>query len=421
MKLFNIDTKNRILFACILMMCSLIVLRDILENNIPNVVFAILISVGAFFLKLEKFKIFLFFLFPFTCGIPGYTMLISIIALIVKSIGKVQIQKLQIFPTILIALLELFNNVAHVGNIEFSPYLSYISFTAVFFFLLFDKSNYKQSRECLLAFIWGTILVFIIIYYKMIVSFGLETLMMGYLRGAMGDVEMEEEGKLILNANSLAYISIVLISILLIGAKKLRISPILYYTFFIVAILSGMGSFSRTWMLLSGLILVVYLIYRRSLKASFSLIFVFGVIIMCFPTILDGFVNVMTNRINDDNFATGGSRSDIFKQYNLKWFNDLFYILFGVGVNTYKIVLHISKSIHNSIQQIYVCLGIVGLFIYIYSFFKFYRFNFPGKRTIMNILPFVFSVLFLQSIQFLQPYNLMLPLIPACYTYFIRE
>lgn len=421
MNSLTISNKNVLLYACSALLCLIIFIRDIMGIGIPNITFAVIVCVAALVLKLDSFKMFLFFLFPYTCGVPGYTMLVGIIALLAKSFGNTQIRKLQIIPTVLIAFLEFFNNVIHISNFDISAYMSFISFTAVFFFMLFDKSNYERSRECVIAFIAGTIFVTVVIYYKMIVAFGLDMILMGQLRGAMGDISEEGTGKLITNGNNIAYLSIILVSILLIGAKKLKLPVILYYSLLLLSVLIGMGSFSRTWMLLIALIIVIYLIYQRNFKALLSLLFLCGTIVFIFPDILEAFSNVMINRMTGENIETGGGRTEIFTHYNELWSQNLLYVLFGVGVTSYYDVLQYGHAMHNSIQQIYVCLGVIGLILYVYLFSKFFKTRYIGKTTFLNYLPFIAGVIFLQSIQFLRPYFLMLPLIPAFYAFYIRK
>lgn len=421
MKLLTISTKNTMLYICILMLCLLILARDIMGIGVPGMAFAVMVATAAFILKLDKFKIFLFFLFPFTCGVPGYTMLVSIIFLVAKSLGTVSIRSLQIFPIVFVALLELFNCSIHVGDVDLSAYASFISFTAVFFFILFDKSNYDQSRECVIAFIFGTIFVAAVIYYKMITDSGLDAILNGDLRNVMDTLNEEGVDNLGTNANNIAYLSIILISTLLMGAKKLRLSPILYTSLFILSVLIGMGSFSRTWMFLFVLIIVVYLIHQRNHKALFSLVLIFGAFIILFPNILDGFTNVMKDRLTHDNIATGGGRTLIFSEFNELWSKRILYIIFGTSVTLYYDVLHCSHAMHNSIQQIYVCTGIMGLFLYSYCSLSFFKVKYKGDKTLMNYLPFFAGIIFLMSIQFLRPYFLMLPIIPAFYAYLVRE
>ena len=182
-----------------------------------------------------------------------------------------------------------------------------------------------------------------------------------------------------------------------------------------------MGSFSRTWMLLFALIIVAYLLHERNLKALFSLVIIFGAVILLFPNILAGFTNVMTDRMAGDNIETGGGRTVIFNQYNEVWSQSILYVLFGTSLTSYHEVTNISGSMHNSIQQIYVTLGLIGLLLYIGLFIKFFNTKNVGKPSLFNYLPFFAGAMFLQSIQFLEPYFLMLPLIPACYAFLVRD
>ena len=121
--------------------------------------------------------------------------------------------------------------------------------------------------------------------------------------------------------------------------------------------------------------------------------------------------NSFLGRFEEDNFATAGGRTDLFKEYNDFMAQNPRYWLAGTGVVHYKEICNCSNSIHNGIQQIYVCHGIIGVLLFsfvIVGFYKKYH-----KAKLIQYLPFIAVFIFDQSIQFLHPHFLMFPFICA--------
>ena len=81
----------------------------------------------------------------------------------------------------------------------------------------------------------------------------------------------------------------------------------------------------------------------------------------------------------------------------------------------YRTILNVFNSIHNATQQIIVCLGIPGSVLYLIALllpvFKVIR----HKVELVYWIPFLGIVVFLQSIQFLNPSMFMLTYVPAIY------
>lgn len=416
-----IQIKNitpKLLNASILCIMAILCLRDIFDLDIGGAAITGVIAVLLIILPYPHLIYLLFFILPLTCGIPGYVMLLSIIILLLKSKHKTA---LQIIPVLVISLVEIFHASFYDFNADLKGILSYLSFTAVFFFLLFDQNKTIDRRICIKYFCLGAVFTLMIIYADLILKNGFTEIITGNLRSgfAMGIDDVEEmKNHLALNANSIAYYSIVSLGCLLLGRKKLQLSLPLYLLLTCAAIAAGVLSFSRTWLLLIAIISILFIITNK-LSNKFitmaTIAIIVSLAIMSDSAFFSPITENITNRIENDNIATAGGRVTIFKEYNRFWSSDIKYMLFGTGAVYYKEVARQSASMHNGIQQIYVCYGVCGIILYITVIFIFIRKYRQKGLPLLYYLPIIACFLFDQSIQFLNPYYLMLPFIPAAY------
>ena len=85
-------------------------------------------------------------------------------------------------------------------------------------------------------------------------------------------------------------------------------------------------------------------------------------------------------------------------------------LIFGTGSIFYRQVCNLSHSMHNGVQQILVSYGILGfipmLVVLIRPIIKYFKKN---KFELLKLLPILAVFMFIQTIQFLNPNNLLLP------------
>ena len=128
------NNKSYLLIIGIAVFTILVVLRDIYALSIPS------IAISMFFVALITLLPYanavnaVFYLMPFAHGVPGYTILLSFLILLVRTKN---INTWQIVPTVFIALLELSNVLFYNFTVNYNSVISYIGFIALFFFLLF--------------------------------------------------------------------------------------------------------------------------------------------------------------------------------------------------------------------------------------------------------------------------------------------
>ena len=190
----------------------------------------------------------------------------------------------------------------------------------------------------------------------------------------------------------------------------------LYVVLMVIAIASGLLSFSRTWMLVVAVIMLWYLIFEKQRNKLFMVVLMF---LALFVVISQGWIEqillTFTDRFELQNMETAGGRTELFHIYNEFWLSDISYVFFGTGTTFYKIIANMPLSIHNSIQQIYVCQGLFGLLIYILVAIYFSRNYSSPYKDYVSYIPLIAVFLFSQSLQFLMPQFLMFPILGAAY------
>ena len=217
-----------------------------------------------------------------------------------------------------------------------------------------------------------------------------------------------------LNANSLAYYSITGITcgVLLIekGIKKERLRNIL------LTVLTGAAGFltiSRSWLLVAGLCLVLYVAtkmgtFKKMLQMFVILAIVLAVAFVFFdenPHLLAGFITRMTH--ND--VRGGNGRVEVALMYLERMLENSRVFLVGTGVMEYRTLLGMTTSAHNGIIQVLVCYGFLGASVFLLGLIApLYRLKMVGISFVWW-LPLIGVALFVQTIQFVNPYFIMLP------------
>ncbi len=408
--------ESFMLVISLLLFTVLIVFRDIFLISMPGYVVSLFFVVSLLFLSYNDAIKAIFYLMPFTNGIPGYTVLFALIVLLLKT-RKLNIG--QILPAAFIAFLELANVSFFHIEARYTSVISYICFITLFFLILFNQDRRIDKKACVRYFCYGVSVALPIVYIPIIINYSFDTVISGEVRGSMimGYENPEDAlNHLAMNANTMAYYSIVLLAILLWGRKKLNFNKPLYYILVIISIITGACSFSRAWLLLVAVMILLYVINSRYrviyiLFIAIGLSFVFTTQNFVIQTISD----VFASRMNAENIETGGLRTVIFSEYNEKWSADISNIIIGTGAVHSGEVLDIDVSMHSGLQQIWVSHGILGLLLYVLVFLYYLKHYCHRKTPIAQYMPFIFCFMFDQSIQFLVPYPLMLPFLPTLY------
>lgn len=397
----------------------LILTRDILGLAIADIGLLGIVLGIMYTLSYKQLVYYLFFLFPLTCGIPGYIIFVGYLILLKKS--KSVTQK-QLLPMVIIALIDLFDEGFSGEPGTYTGIISFLSFCGVFFFFLNDTPYPKYNIPLAIRyFVIGTVFTFFIIFFNLLQQYNIYYILAGFARsgalGVQGNDTSIMKGHLAMNANTIAYYAVCAISsiIVLINSfqRKEAIGLIL------ILILCGLLTISRTFILCLCLTAACYFFMhtykiRMRILISVGWILLVGVFLYGDKLLLlsEGFIG----RSNDADISTAGGRTLLFEEYNTVWFSSLKYILFGAGVVNYFSLLGCSNAMHSGLQQIWVCLGVTGFILFTQQILSFI-YKYYSKRMLNYLLPFLVTLLFDQSIQFLNPYPLMLPIMVSLLVY----
>ena len=408
------DTKNVPLFIGIIAAFVVLVARDVLMMDVGNGILTLIFTAIMAFLPYSSLVSFIYFMIPLTCGVPGYMMLLAIILLVVK--GKSWTSK-QVIPVVIVGVLEIINELGRTPDTI--GVISFMSFIAVFFYLLNLNKSQVDNGQNLFCFIVGVVLTFAIIYYNMLSQYGIAGLLTGYYRsGALGSIDNDAEtmkGHLAANANTIAYYAICAVSTAIVSMKSLPYNKWLMITMTAVCFLGGVFTFSRTFILCSALFLLLTFFFqeRRSSVKFAVIVAAFAILaIFFYGEYINDIFSVFGGRAEEENLSTGGGRTVLFSIYNKLWGSNIFYIVFGCGAVDYWNVLKAPNATHCGLQQIWVCLGIIGLSLFVYELFSYLK-RYSNKKNLIMLVPFLVSFIFDQSIQFLNPYSLLLPILPT--------
>ena len=217
------------------------------------------------------------------------------------------------------------------------------------------------------------------------------------------------------NANNLAYFSIVLIALLVSLKEQVFSSNYLFLVLLIIAVLSGILSRSRTWIMLTSVLVIVEFISRKGTARIKFLCSAIALGLIAFY-----FFSDFMNRLELDNISTAGNRTVLMKEYFDYMSKHIEYMFSGTGAIYYKEITKCSNSCHNAFQQVYIAYGVIGCLFFGTTIIKSIV-NHHKSSTILNYLPFIVAIFFIQSIQLLNPFHLMIPLAVSSLAYKINN
>ena len=417
-KSYDYDFKqNTYILLCILSICMLIILRDIKHIAINKAIFLALFGVFFILLKSKNIISVIVFFIPFYNGLPGnWILLMAILFFIIKEDFSISMKK------ILLPLLVLFSELAHTFLYNSTVYvlmdiIKYLTFITIISFIVFDnkiKINYKKTLR---LFTIGVILMCFIILFTTFEYYSIDTIFSGNFR--FGDLTFENNIQSMIlsnNQNNIGYYCMLSIVILLILNYVESNKTIINWISISVLFFFGLLTMSRAFILTSiSAIILFYLFSIRGVKSSFKNIFIVVLFVivgfMIANYFLPDMIEGLFERLSEaDGF---GGRSGIYEKYNIFLKSNLLYMLLGTGLLGINEVSKISSVPHNGLQQILVSYGIVGFFVFcIYIFLFIKSGNIMKKRIpIIGYMPLAYMLIYTQSIQLINPYELMLPFI----------
>lgn len=346
-------------------------------------------------------------------GINAYFLICAYIVLLLKSYKKVKIR--QILPLIVLVFVEFLNNLFNGSTIDPGQFLLYVSYLSIFFYFIFLNESPELCRDVIVSFMIGLAVTLCIVSIGVLKDPQLLLMDEAIERGRMGFSDDITSTHFALNANNIAYFSCSLFAFLLLGTKTLQLNKLLYFTLLIIAVLSGVLSQSRTWVILICISIIILSIgsnFKQKFRVLLTVSVLFLLTALLANDLMDALLSGLRARFEIDDIGTAGGRTDIFAMYNRFMVENPRYLLSGTGVLNYHEVTNIPNSCHNATQQVFVCYGLLGILMFTTIFIKTFLQRSRGI-TYTNYIAVLLPLFFIQSIQFLNPHYLMLPIAMA--------
>lgn len=410
--------KEIVLF--IIGMTLLLVIRDLLSVSYSKWMLVAFGCIFAYMFTVENIIYAICFMLPLSCGIPGkYLYFVFFMAMIIK--------KKRIKPVLLMFLLYWIAKeivaTFWVNNPDLIGIMGYFVHIVLLFTLIYDTSvlNYKKSIDIYLI---GTVVLCVIIMVRTIITAPSNWLWLfsnGWFRFGMAS-EATLGMVLQLNANSLAYYCIVGIACgMLAIISEFGTSKIIGITSVILCTITGILTASRSFLIVMAIVLILTFIAMPKKKSVVFLCFMVlvGMILagialaQRYPELIEGLIA----RLTDGNVLTGGGRLALFKSYIDAFLLKPRLLFTGTGVVHYKQITGIYNSMHNATEQIVICYGVIGAIVFLIGILRpaWRSMRINSSRKLIQLIPMIAVLLFVQTIQFINPEMLMLPYIIAVY------
>lgn len=423
-KIIEYIANNKKIIITVLLTSIFLLIRDVGGFDINQ--YLLFAFMSAIFVCLKRNETILYM--AFTCGVitgvNGYILIIGIFSILCKDRIYLRYNKLFIFLTLFVLMWECLNSYSYYPLTQFNQILLYFGYLLVFFYYLMINKNKKENKQVILLYSIGLAVTLLIICIGVLQN-PLDMVFEGEgeVRAAMGFGEETGSTHFVANANNLAYFSIVLIALLVSLKKQVFSSNLIFLILLTIAILAGILSRSRTWIMLTSALLLIEFISRKGtarikfLSSSIALGFI---AFYLFSDFIDSAIDGFMTRLELDNISTAGNRTVLMKEYFDYMSNHVEYMTGGTGAIYYKEIARCSNSCHNAFQQIYIAYGILGCMFFFLTFIK-SIINHHSTSNILNYLPFIVALLFIQSIQLLNPFHLMIPLAITSLAYKINN
>ena len=403
-------------YSWLILYISLITLllyaRDVLDITINKNIF-IMVGLGfSIIVKYDNLIPIIMFTLPLLFGLPGNYFLPIWCVLVAWHQTKYKtIHRSAMLFVLLVSIWEFLIYLSYPFQIQIANYIGYVS-SLLLLCLLSTEKSFRNHSNSIIAFLIGCCVLLVCIYLIYIKD---PTLMIIDGGSRMGGVSYTEEGVMSLkaNANSIGLISAIAISIslTLFYYKKLHIFP------FILIIAScfycGLFAVSRTWVIMVLLCFVLYFFFQKeNKKVGYAMFFACILGVVYYLRQNDAILQVFMDRFTDDNLETGGGRTTLFQEYNDFLLNNPFNLLFGTSALLYKEVTGQFQSTHNGLQQVWLSYGIIGFCIFMFAYVSQIK-AYYTKGQYMACMPMLITFLFLQTLQVLNPYYGLYPIIAS--------
>ncbi len=330
---------------------------------------------------------------------PIYNIILGVLVIKRFLCDKIKIYPWVILTVFYLMIIELAG--MFFSGVDFS--LNQIKFFLIIYITamqLYEPAEDYENTTAAKYLIWGTFLYgifYIITNLNRVINDSMRT-------GGLGDLDPNTYG-----LYNLFAISIVL---LFIFKKLFSKEETVIYTFIVIAILiAGIMTLSKTYVLVTGLMLFLYWIAKGA-RVKTSLVYIL-IIIAIFIIIKSNFylretikqlVSRFTSASTLDELTTG--RFGLLTLYIDRLFEKPVVLFLGSGVYSYLSILGLNIRPHNSTLEAICSWGFSGSGIFALMYargVKFFRKNFQHVKKIsfINFIPLIVLFVFMQSLTLL--------------------
>ena len=403
---------------------ALLTVRDIIGVSYSKFILVGFVLVFAIFCSHYDLATMVCFMFPLTWGLPYTYIFLGCIVLYWAKRRKIPAPSAVLL--VLFFLLEVIASMFYPSN-DYTRILKYISVLAIFLTFLYDAEIDKVS--CIKAFYYGSVIlcaVILISTVKNAPSNWLYLFSRGWFRFGSKQAEDVEGMMLSVNANTLAYYSVVGITLSYCFIPSSKGKEKIFYIFALALfVVSGVFTVSFSWVIVMTLCTFLY-VFTQTKSAKAMLFTGLGILLVVLITRIalsntPELLTAFTTRLSKVDLATGDARTDLMLEYHNAFWDNPRFVFLGTGVTQYRQVTSNSNSFHNMIQQIFVSYGVIAGFVFFAGFLSPLRKLGRHTTTLIDWLPMIAVLLFTQTIQFINPESLMLPYVIAFYLLSVRS
>lgn len=416
-KLFSkiyIHNSSLTSFLFVVIISLMIGVRDILHIPINKYLFVMLFATYFFITNVQNIINVICFMIPMLNGLPGNWILLVAICILIFKDFKFSLVNL-LFP-LLVAVAEMTHALINQKYIfPIGDLARYLVFLTIVVFLIFNNYNidYKKS---LYYFAFGVITALTLVFITTLQYYPIDTILNGTFRyGFLGQDVVQLDMLLNNNNNNIAYYSVLGFTVFFILMHMETRYKLVHYILIIATIFFGVLTMSRAFLITAALAIILY--YILSVKswrnliwhAITSLVFcasIYYIIKWGFPYVYQGFLN----RFQEVDIS--GGRIEILKGYMDFISSNLVYLIFGTGLLSMKEITGYESAPHNGFQQVLVAYGMIGFLVFLIIVYIIVKYS-KNHVSVPNVayLPLITMMVFVQSIQLLAPFELMMPMI----------
>lgn len=366
------------LLIIILILVVLLQFLNQLFFELPMIVMAILIVLS--FLIVEKKLLIGLYCFYIPISIPTILYIVNVvfvIALLFKFRHDMKIDS-TVFYMLLISMFESIHVYINISNGKDESIINLLGFLlCIIPFIVINSISLKIDKfETLKLFFLGFFSFTIIMFGKYYVEFGTFNIFNNVQRFGFSANEGEiSTNELLLNPNTIGVYSALIVAIIIVLQRFKMIKHYLIVWFmFSYAIIIGLLTVSRTFLLIITTLFLLYLLSSIMKKNVASFFVGMGIFLITLVVFLSN--NQLSRMIQARLFESddiSGSRFSIYEEYLRVIFTNENIFLLGVGMQDYlekvkNINYLINQSTHNMILETLVIWGIFGLIVVICLF-----------------------------------------------------